>query len=470
MQVVGGKARMLPEMPLSSRLISRDGVYVAINGEVPIWARVNRLGYRILESCDGKHEVAEIASLISEEYGCTLDQTRQDIERFLVDAERNHLFARHEDWHQQARRDLIRNSRPQIIMLNVTNKCNLRCYYCYQNAGIPYRRELSLQDIESVMTQAVGLNPDVRLAVSGGEPFLRGDIFDILAFGASKVKNFEVLTNATLIDAHTADRIADVKNVVVQISVDGDNPVSHDTIRGRGTFEKTMNAVRLLQEREVEVTLSFTGARNNMDQIPRFFDLCDRLRIGHMRLDFVKAVGRASENDNAACLTEDEYLKAQQMVSQLHEKYGWRFSSPLDDRATVLGTFGVPRIHCGAGVSLVFIDADGSVYPCTSLNYPRLLGGNIHEMTLSEIFYNSEAFKHIRNFDINEVEACRSCFLKYICNGGCWIDGYAAHAEFAPTTHCATFKRLSEEKILEYAADSSHMPRMNGVPQVEGPV
>ena len=279
-----------------------------------------------------------------------------------------------------------------------------------------------------------------------------------LAFGAPRIKNFQILTNGTLIDDRVADRLAEIKNLTVQVSIDAEDPAAHDAIRGRGSYARTMNAVRLLQGRGVLVTMSFTGAKGNSCQMPGFFNLCSKLNIDEIRVDFVKAVGRAADNGNAACLDEAEFLEAQRELNRLHEKYDWRFASPFDDRVATLGMFAKPRVHCGAGVTMVFIDADGNVYPCTSLDYPSQLGGNIRDKSLKEIFYESDAFKAIRSFDINTVGACRDCFLKYICNGGCWIDGYANCGNFAPSVHCETYKKLAEEKILEYASDPSRMP------------
>ena len=442
----------LPSLTPSSIKLCRDGTTVFVNGDYPSWIRVNKVGREILESCDGKHSLGGLIDSLSSKYDEPVEGIRNDVLSFLAHARIKHMFDTEPPW-KNFIHDALDNQKPAIVVMNITNKCNLACPYCYQSAGQAYADELKSEEITSVTTQALDLNPDINISISGGEPFMRRDALELIGFACSKAKRVSLLTNGTLVTAKIADELARMKPgaLSVQISIDGGTHATHDLIRGKGSFEKSVNAVKLLMERGIQVVLSYTVTKTNVNEVGEFFKLCDGLKVRLTRVDYVKAVGRAKDDGQSVCLANQDYFDAVKMINRVQAEYGWRYGDPLNDRAILLGSFLKPRVVCGAGVSILFVDADGSVYPCTSLTTPELTGGNIRKESLRAIVTRSKAFTHVRHFDINTVDACRTCYLKYICNGACWIDGYAAYNAPAPNPYCDSLKRLAEEMILEYA-------------------
>ncbi len=144
--------------------------------------------------------------------------------------------------------------------------CNLRCSYCVAKSGpnAP-RRAIGLANVRRLVDEAVALGFE-HVYFTGGEPFLLDDIYDMLAYSSARLPT-TVLTNAMLLRGPRLDRLAAVANpaegtrnpnLIVQVSLDGGRPEDHDAYRGKGTWEKTVEGIKLLQDRGLRVRLGTT--------------------------------------------------------------------------------------------------------------------------------------------------------------------------------------------------------------------
>jgi MoaA/NifB/PqqE/SkfB family radical SAM enzyme len=152
--------------------------------------------------------------------------------------------------------------------------CNLRCSYCVaKSSPNAPRRAMGLANVKQLVDEAVALGFE-QVYFTGGEPFLLNDIYEMLAYSAARVKT-SVLTNAMLLKQKISgtektrlDRLSEVEasagnNLIVQVSLDGGRAEDHDAYRGSGTWEKTVEGIRLLQERGFRVRLSSTETPAN---------------------------------------------------------------------------------------------------------------------------------------------------------------------------------------------------------------
>ena len=157
--------------------------------------------------------------------------------------------------------------------------CNLRCSYCVaKSSPNAPRRAIGLANVKQLVDEAVALEFE-HIFFTGGEPFLLIDIYEMLAFSAARVKT-SVLTNAMLLKQKIAgtpqtrlDRLCEIAavagdNLIVQVSLDGGRAEDHDAYRGAGTWEKTVEGIRLLQERGFRVRLSSTETPANTAHLP----------------------------------------------------------------------------------------------------------------------------------------------------------------------------------------------------------
>ncbi|RPJ17873.1 MAG: radical SAM protein [Chloroflexi bacterium] len=155
--------------------------------------------------------------------------------------------------------------------------CNLKCSYCVAKSGpgVP-RRALGLANVQRLVDEAVGLGfSDVFF--TGGEPFILDDIYEMLAYAATRIKT-TVLTNAMLLRGARLERLVSVaetvpkENLIVQVSLDGGRPEDHDAYRGKGTWEKTVEGIRSLQEQGFRVRLGTTETPVNSTHLSK---LCE---------------------------------------------------------------------------------------------------------------------------------------------------------------------------------------------------
>lgn len=155
--------------------------------------------------------------------------------------------------------------------------CNLKCSYCVAKSGptVP-RRALGLANVQHLVDEAVELGfSDVFF--TGGEPFILDDIYEMLAYSALRVKT-TVLTNAMLLRGARLEKLISVaeavpgERLIVQVSLDGGQPEDHDAYRGKGTWEKTVEGIRLLQERGFRVRIGTTETPVNS---PHLDKLCE---------------------------------------------------------------------------------------------------------------------------------------------------------------------------------------------------
>jgi MoaA/NifB/PqqE/SkfB family radical SAM enzyme len=150
------------------------------------------------------------------------------------------------------------------LWLYTNYDCNLRCAYCVARSSpnVP-RRALGLPNVRRLVDEAVKLGL-TDIFFTGGEPFVLNDIYDMLAYSSAQVRT-TVLTNAMILRGQRLDKLAAIAhpNLSVQVSLDGGCPEHHDAWRGKGSWEKTVEGIRLLQERGLHVRLSTTETPAN---------------------------------------------------------------------------------------------------------------------------------------------------------------------------------------------------------------
>jgi MoaA/NifB/PqqE/SkfB family radical SAM enzyme len=152
--------------------------------------------------------------------------------------------------------------------------CNLTCTYCVaESSPQAPSRQLALATVERLVDEAVGLGFQ-QVFLTGGEPFLLKEIFDMLAYAAAHLETV-VLTNALLLQGRRLDRLTHVANanLIVQVSLDGARPEHHDPYRGAGTWAPTVKAIQRLQGHGIRVRLSTTETPingNHLDELVSF--------------------------------------------------------------------------------------------------------------------------------------------------------------------------------------------------------
>ena len=160
---------------------------------------------------------------------------------------------------------------PWKLWIYTNYDCNIRCSYCVaKSSPNAPRRAIGLTNTKRLVDEAVTLG-FAHVFFTGGEPFLLNDIYDMLAYSSARVQT-TVLTNAMILDkGQRLEKLQAINNdnLIVQVSLDGGCPEPHDAYRGAGTWQKTVDGIRLLQQHGFRVRLSTTETPANSAHLPQ---------------------------------------------------------------------------------------------------------------------------------------------------------------------------------------------------------
>ncbi len=183
-----------------------------------------------------------------------------------------------------------------VVIWNLIRRCNLACRHCYSlSADTDFKGELSFDEVAGVMAdlQDFGVR---ALILSGGEPLLRPDLFEIAALAKAQGFFVGLSSNGTLIDAAMARRIAEARFDYVGISLDGIG-ATHDAFRRReGAFDASLAGLRLLGEAGIKAGLRFTMTEANAAHLPAMLDLTRREQAGKFYFSHLNYAGRGNRN------------------------------------------------------------------------------------------------------------------------------------------------------------------------------
>lgn len=342
-----------------------------------------------------------------------------------------------------------------ILALETTAACNLRCAYCRADAAAsPARGELSTGEVMALIEEVAPMRP--LLILSGGEPLLRPDIFDIAAFASSHGIRVALATNGTLLTPEVVDSIIDSGISRVSVSLDGATAERNDATRGTGSFDLAVRGIGHLRER-VDFQINMTMTQRNDDQVEPMLELAQKLGAVAVHFFFMVPTGRGREGDlldpqrQEAILFKiaqevrpleiqttcaPQYARVIQQAHGLNEarqvpaqesgsSASFAFSPP---RSAVLSP-STRRSHrraggCMAGKSFIFVSRIGEVYPC---GYFQQSAGNIRDGGFVKIWESSDLLRDLREERLRG--RCGSCSYSKLC-GGCRARAYAITGDY----------------------------------------
>lgn len=308
------------------------------------------------------------------------------------------------------------NGKPRhVFQWHITHACNLRCRHCYQN---DYRSSLTPEQMYAILdkyTDFVEKNGYFgQINLTGGEPLLHPEFFALA--GEIKRRGFRlgILTNGTLIDRETAQRIERLHPVFVQISLDG-TPGQHDRVRGKGAFRKALRGIRLLKARGIRVLVSFTAQKSNLESFGKLARICRLYRVDKLWWD--RVVTDCPQDCSELALSTEAFQRFLEKSLRLEEKYRRPDGTCMISNQRSLQFLGCdpwkPGYVCSAGRSLVAVLADGAVMPCRRLPF---VIGNVLEADFQHILDSSEVVRTLRS---NPYPAeCAGCRYLPRCMGG----------------------------------------------------
>ncbi|MGC9086730.1 MAG: radical SAM protein [Thermoproteota archaeon] len=184
----------------------------------------------------------------------------------------------------------------ESVLLYVTNSCNLNCIHCCVNASKRVKNELSTNEAKHLIND-LSYAGVYELAISGGEPLMRVDFFDICSYAKHKIPSLILFTNGTLIDEEKAKKIADINFSEVAVSLYGSSSISHEFITNvQGSFNRTIEGIIRLTSNGINVKINVVVSEHNANELENITKLAVELKAKSIIFSPVDKVGRAIIN------------------------------------------------------------------------------------------------------------------------------------------------------------------------------
>ncbi|MFQ5990483.1 MAG: radical SAM protein, partial [Candidatus Methylomirabilales bacterium] len=196
---------------------------------------------------------------------------------------------------------------PYAISWNLTQRCNQHCAHCYLSAfpGASAAGELGTEECFRVMDEIAQVNRDVLLILTGGEPLLRTDIFDLGSYAAEQGFTVVLGTNGFLLKQEHARAMRERGIQGASISLDSTDPARHDAFRRlRGAWRGAVQATEVLQAEGLPFSLHMSVTDWNVDEIPTMIDLGRALGAKVLNLFFLVRTGRG---EGLTDITSEQY-------------------------------------------------------------------------------------------------------------------------------------------------------------------
>jgi radical SAM protein with 4Fe4S-binding SPASM domain len=351
-----------------------------------------------------------------------------------------------------------------VVAWNMTRACNLACLHCYASAASrPAAGELTTAEAKELLADLAAFKVPALL-LSGGEPLLRPDFFELAEFAASLGLRVTLSTNGTLITPEVARRIREAGIVYVGVSLDGDEK-THDTFRGRpGAYRAALEGIRNCLAADQKVGLRFTLCRQNLPEVEAVFKLAAREGIGRICFYHLAYAGRGT-GLAARDITNGERRRVVGLIAGLtaglcrrekpaevltvnnHADAAYLFLRLAEsDRERAKEAYRLLRRNGGnrSGAAIGAVDWNGNVHP-DQFTWNKTVG-NVREQPFSEIWKNNfhPLLGALRNRRGLLKGRCASCRFLDICNGNSRARAEAVYGDYwAPDPACY----LTDEEI-----------------------
>lgn len=425
-------------IPSEMEYFFRDNNVLLVSANPVGWAIIDRESAEIVQALPkecllSKQDILE--ELKKQKYE---DADLEDIIEFLRNLKDSYVITDQKMTGEQTDRPLKIGG----VFIETTSQCNLRCKHCYLSAADSLENELSTDEIISIVHQ---LEPPAVVALSGGEPLMRNDIIPLLQQFAQEGYRCSLLTNATLITPSIAVQIKEAKRATVQVSLESFDKNVHESIRGKNTFEQTMEGIRNLMGAGCRLRLSFTPTKLNIDTFEDYVTQARALGIRAIHVCTYTPQGRGNKNQDSLRLDEHQLFEFQILLKKLSKKV-----QILGDLPSMLdlNRVGYSWDSCPLAGNIHII-SDGTIYPCEICCDEYFALGNIRKMTLQEALESPIMCKMHQNSRerINIIPECKECIWRHMCGGGCMVLSYLDTKEINHVDYYCNLRKYWFERL-----------------------
>jgi len=343
---------------------------------------------------------------------------------------------------------------PKWLAWEITRKCNLKCVHCRSSSLITDKHQGFTTEEAFKMLEDIAEYAKPVIVLSGGEPLMRNDVFDIARHGTDLGFRMCMATNGMLVTDDVCEKIKSSGIKICSLSFDGSTEEIHDNFRAqKGAFAGAVRAASLFKKHGIEFLINSSFTKRNQSEIPKLARFAKELGATAWYMFMIVPTGRG-ENIMEELISKEEYeeilnwhydmdrTEKDMLVRPTCAPHYYRIvlqrnkeeeeEDKLEKRTLKFSTGGSKG--CLAGQVIALIDVDGDVLPCSY--FPKS-AGNVRKQSFKTIWENSKLFKDLRDFK-SYTGRCGSCEYVGVC-GGCRARAYAMNGDY-----------MSEEPFCSY--------------------
>jgi PqqA peptide cyclase len=357
---------------------------------------------------------------------------------------------------------------PLGLLAELTHACPLSCSYCSNPLELTKRSaELATADWHRVLDEAADLGV-LQSHFSGGEPLLRRDLVELVGHASSLGMYTNLVTSAIGLSRPRAQALREAGLDHVQVSIQADEPVLSDRLAGISSFDKKIEAARLVKELGWPLTLNVVLHRQNIDRVEAILGWVEELGADRVELANTQYYGWALANRSALLPSREQLENAEKVTRAFRER--------LRDRTDVI--YVIPDYYSqypkpcmgGWGDRQLVIGPEGNAWPCLSAHELPLPKANVREHPLDWIWRSSPMFTAFRGTDWMP-DPCRSCDRREIDLGGCRCQAFQLTGDMTRTDPVCVLS--PDRHIIDEAVAAANDPAaepVGAVPVGSGPV
>ena len=321
------------------------------------------------------------------------------------------------------------------VAVELTARCNQKCSYCYnswRDDGGAELGELSTETLRALLQKLFREAEVEHITLTGGEPFLRQDIFELIDLIHQQDVTVSIISNGGLLTREKAQRLAESQVAQVQLSFAGGDAATHDLVCGQRSFQRCIEATRHLVKAGVAVCGSFICTKQSWRQTELALRLMHSLGIKRVAFNRFNPSGYGINATEALLPTRTEVVSALDAAQRLAVELGLDITCTMPIPPCIFDEEGYPNIEfgsCSAGTldGEVALGPDGSFKLCT---LQKKAVGNFNKVSLLEMI-SAGAFEAFRQ---KIPSFCEGCPHAETCLGGCgasseWLFGDAGELD-----------------------------------------
>lgn len=290
------------------------------------------------------------------------------------------------------------------VLWEITNTCNYHCSYCmFSCEAKKYENELTTEEVK-IAIKDLKENNFTYIKFTGGEPFVRKDMIEILKYASELGFDMDISTNASLLTNEIATKLKQMNFPMVHVSLDGYDRDSHEYVRGKNTFEPTIRGIKLLTEAGIYTRLGTVIYGQNEDYLEKIVALASDLKVNEIIFSFMEPMGRLKEDDKLLSKRSLESVKKE--IEKLAIKY--------EGKIKVKYSLSENKICkseeiCPAVNKFIYINNLGEISPCTrivSKNPEYKSKITLKNNSLNEIINSEPIQKYLKYLEANKITGC----------------------------------------------------------------